>query len=1138
MPRRADLKRIVIVGSGPIVIGQACEFDYSGTQGAKALRADGYEVILVNSNPATIMTDPNLADRTYIEPLEPASLRAILERERPDALLPTLGGQTALNLALALHEDGTRAELGVELIGARPESIAKAESRLQFKEAMAKIGLETPRSGYAASVLEARAIVEGTGAEAGTGYPAIVRASYTLGGAGAGIAERPEELESVVSWALSQSPRGRVLVEESLLGWKEFELEVMRDRKDNFIVVCTIENIDPMGVHTGDSITVAPAMTLTDREYQRMRDAARMVMSEIGVETGGSNVQFALEPETGRMVIIEMNPRVSRSSALASKATGYPIAKISAKLAVGYTLDELVNDITGTSAAFEPVIDYVVVKWPRFSFEKFPGADARLGTQMKSVGEVMALGRTFNEALEKAARSLETGHDGIGSLLGRIDYRKLAESPSGARDLLMDAPREPSPPSERPAADEAELRAILLKLVHASLPDRPFYLADALRLGCSVDELYRASRIDPWFIRQIERIVSLERELTSLGTESLLAEPLRRAKRSGLADTRIGRLLGVKAEAVYAARMAHGIRPSFYNVDTCAAEFEAKTPYMYSTFDGHGGAEIPPRDRRKVIILGGGPNRIGQGIEFDYCCVHAAIALRALGIETVMVNCNPETVSTDYDTSDRLYFEPLRFEEVWAICEEERTKGELLGVLVQFGGQTPLKLAVALAQAGVPLLGTTADAIDRAEDRERFDALLGKLALKRPDGGMASNPDEALLVAERIGYPVLVRPSYVLGGRAMMICDGPRDLRHYAQIAVDAANNETGRARLLVDKYVDDAIEVDVDAVGDGKRVVIGGVMQHIEEAGIHSGDSACVLPPHSLSPALIASLEEQTRQLGVELGIVGLMNVQFAVKGNDVYVLEVNPRAARTIPFVSKATGRPLAQIAAKAMVGVSLDEQGIEDFEVPAHVAVKESVFPFNKLPGVDTQLGPEMRSTGEVMGIARTFARAYGKALTAAGVNLPRAGCAFISVQDTDKPAACVVARRLRALGFTLVATAGTAEALARARIPTATIHKVHEGSPHAVDALKDGSIQLVVNTTRGASAVRDSYSIRRHALQCSVPYFTTMSAALAGVDYLEAIDEEPTGASPRVKSLQEWSARGTAQPRPSRARRSAT
>ncbi len=1120
MPRRADLKKIVIVGSGPIVIGQACEFDYSGTQGAKTLAAEGYEVVLVNSNPATIMTDPGLAARTYIEPLEPRSLRAILAQERPDALLPTLGGQTALNLSLALHEDGTLDALGIELIGARPESIAKAESRRLFKEAMTRIGLETPNSGYAHSVDEARAIVEGTGGEPGTGYPAIVRASFTLGGTGAGIAEEPRDLERVVSWALSQSPRGRILVEESLLGWKEFELEVMRDRADNFIVVCPIENVDPMGVHTGDSITVAPAMTLTDREYQRLRDAARMVITEIGVETGGANVQFAVDPDTGRMVVIEMNPRVSRSSALASKATGYPIAKISAKLAVGYTLDELKNDITGTSAAFEPTIDYVVVKWPRFSFEKFPGADVRLGTQMKSVGEAMSIGRTFVEALEKAARSLENGHDGLATLVDRVDYHKLAQDPNATRDMLMDAPREPRAPTDHPPASQRELAGMLRRLVPIPLGDRLFFVADALRIGISIDELYRLTRIDRWFLRQIERIIEIERAIGAAGQGALAAEALREHKRAGFADSRIARLIGASEAEVAAARQRHGIQPSFYNVDTCAAEFVATTPYMYSTYDGAGGAEIAPSDRDKVIILGGGPNRIGQGIEFDYCCVHASFALRELGLETIMVNCNPETVSTDYDTSDRLYFEPLRFEEVLAICREEQTKGRLRGVIVQYGGQTPLKLAVPLARAGIELLGTSADAIDRAEDRERFDALLAKLGLRRPWGGIAASVEEARRIAAEIRYPVLVRPSYVLGGRAMMICDDERELDAYIHIAVEAAK-EAGNTRILVDKYITDAIEVDVDAVGDGKQVVIGGVMQHIEEAGIHSGDSACVLPPHSLSPALIASIEEQTRQIGLELGVVGLMNVQFAVKGNDVYVLEVNPRAARTVPFVSKATGRPLAKIAAKAMVGVALADQGVDDFAVPSHVSCKESVFPFIKLPGVDTHLGPEMRSTGEVMGIAKTFPRAYGKALVAAGVRLPRSGRAFISVSDKDKPVACAVARRLRALGFTIVATSGTARAFERARIPAETIRKVAEGSPHSVDALKQGTIQMVVNTTRGARSIRDSYSLRRHALQLNIPYFTTMSAALAGVEYLEAIDDDPAEQLPRVRSLQEWS-----------------
>ncbi len=1118
MPRRDDLKKILLIGSGPIVIGQACEFDYSGTQGAKSLRDEGYEVVLVNSNPATIMTDPSMAERTYVEPLEPRTLRAILERDRPDAILPTLGGQTALNLALELFEQGTLEALGIELIGARPASIRKAENRQEFKAAMAKIGLETPRSGFARSVAEARAIVEG---DKGTGYPTIVRASFALGGSGAGIAESPAELSSVVTWALSQSPNGEVLVEESLLGWKEFELEVMRDSADNFIVVCSIENIDPMGVHTGDSVTVAPAMTLTDREYQRLRDAARAVITEIGVETGGANVQFATHPDTGRMVVIEMNPRVSRSSALASKATGYPIAKISAKLAVGYTLDELVNDITGTSAAFEPTIDYVVVKWPRFSFEKFPGADTTLGTQMKSVGEAMSIGRTFCEAMEKAARSLETGHDGLSTLRGRVDLQSFLHETNESRDLLMEPPEAPTTRKSQPPPSERDLRSLLRRVVRRPQGDRLFLVTDALRLGITVDELYELTRIDRWFLHQLGRIVAMERRL--LGEAALEADTLRDAKRMGMTDERIARVAELPAERVRAARLALGLIPTFSNVDTCAAELTARTPYMYSTFTGDGGAEIPANATKKVIILGGGPNRIGQGIEFDYCCVHACFALREIGLETIMVNCNPETVSTDYDTSDRLYFEPLCFEDVLAICREEQQRGELAGVIVQFGGQTPLKLAVPLAREGIPLLGTPADAIDRAEDRERFDELLTKLSMRRPPGAIARDPEEARRIAREIGFPVLVRPSYVLGGRAMMVCDDEDELVAYMHVAVEAAR-EAGASSILIDKFINDAIEVDVDAVCDGHRVVIGGVMQHIEEAGVHSGDSACVLPPHSLSPALIASIEERTRQLGLELGVIGLMNVQYAVQGNDVFVLEVNPRAARTVPFVSKATGRPLAKIAAQAIAGRSFDEQGVEDMAWPPLVAVKESVFPFIKLPGVDTQLGPEMRSTGEVMGIARTFERAYGKALTAAGVRLPSKGTAFISVQDADKPAAAVVARRLRALGFELVATDGTARYLERARIPAERINKVAEGSPHTVDAMREGKIALVVNTTRGARAVRDSYSIRRAALLANIPYFTTLSAALAGVGFMEADDDAETGALPRVRSLQEWAALG--------------
>jgi carbamoyl-phosphate synthase large subunit len=1104
MPRRNDLRRILIIGSGPIVIGQACEFDYSGTQGAKALVSVGYDVILVNSNPATIMTDPELAGRTYVEPLTPETLARILAREKPDAVLPTLGGQTALNLALALDADGTLKKLGIELIGASPAAIRKAEDRLLFKEAMTKIGLSSPRSGYAHSVEEARTIVKETG------YPAILRPSFTLGGSGGDIVWTEAELVPKVSWALDQSPTREVLVEESVLGWKEYELEVIRDRADNFIVICSIENIDPMGVHTGDSITVAPSMTLTDREFQRLRDAARAVMTEIGVETGGSNVQFAVNPKDGRFVVIEMNPRVSRSSALASKATGYPIAKIAAKLAVGYRLDELENDITKTSAAFEPTIDYVVVKWPRFAFEKFPGAESRLGTQMKSVGEVMAIGRTFPEALQKAARSLETGRDGMSSLYEKVDYVALAAAPLVARDMAMDAPPEPAAKATGIARTPAELRDALAKLVAIPTPDRLFYVADAMRPPVSMadEELYKLTAIDPWFLAQIRRIVNAEAEIN-------LAPPtLREAKRLGFSDTQIAARVGKDVAAVRQARNEHGIKPVYRRVDTCAAEFVAHTPYLYSTYETE--SESAPTDRRKVIILGGGPNRIGQGIEFDYCCVHAVFALRELGLETVMVNCNPETVSTDYDTSDRLYFEPLTFEDTFAICEEERKKGTLEGVIVQFGGQTPLKLAVPLSRAGVKLLGTSADAIDRAEDRERFDQLLSKLGLRRPRGGIARGTADAFRVAKEIGYPVLVRPSYVLGGRAMMICHSDADLAAYVQLAVEAAR-EAGTQTILIDEFLRGAIEVDVDSLCDGRQAVIGGVMQHIEEAGIHSGDSTSVLPPHSLPSSIVASIEEQTRQIALELGVVGLMNVQFAVQDDRVYVLEVNPRASRTVPFVSKATGRPLAKIAAKLMAGKTLAELGVTDMVIPAHVSVKESVFPFSKFPGVDTMLGPEMRSTGEVMGIAGTFARAFGKSLLASGSRLPKEGRAFISVKDDDKPAACVVARRLRALGFSIVATAGTAKALERAQIPAEVLKKVGEGSPHVVDEIRAKTIAMVVNTTQGAKEVRDSYSLRRQTLLANIPYFTTMSAALAVVQSLEA-DREDSDIDAR--SLQEW------------------
>jgi carbamoyl-phosphate synthase large subunit len=1103
MPRRTDIQKILLIGAGPIVIGQACEFDYSGTQGAKALREEDYEVVLVNSNPATIMTDPELASRTYIEPLEWRTVAAILERERPQALLPTLGGQTALNLALTLHEKGVLQTLGVELLGAKPESIAKAEDRSLFKAAMEKIGLSCPRAGAAHSVEEAWEIVKTTG------FPAILRPSFTMGGSGGGIAYSEKEFAEKVSWALAQSPTREVLIEESVLGWKEYELEVIRDKADNFIVVCSIENIDPMGVHTGDSITVAPAMTLTDREYQRLRDAARAVMTEIGVETGGSNVQFAVSPTDGRVYVIEMNPRVSRSSALASKATGYPIAKIAAKLAVGYTLDELTNDITQTSAAFEPVIDYVVTKWPRFAFEKFPGAETQLGTQMKSVGEVMSIGRTFCESLQKAARSLETAKDGFVSLLDRVDYRLLAE-PKKTRDMGMEAPEPERPKTLPPTTDAAQLEA-LTKLVAIPTAERLFYVGDAMRLGMSDARLYELTRIDPWFLAQLRRIVVAEERMKKGETGP---EQMRGYKRLGFSDRQIATLTGSCEDDVRALRHAEGIRPVYARVDTCAAEFVAQTPYMYSTYESETESQAKT-GRRKVLILGGGPNRIGQGIEFDYCCVHAVMALRELGFEAIMVNCNPETVSTDYDTSDRLYFEPLTLEDVLAICDEEQPEG----VIVQFGGQTPLKLAVPLEKHGIKLLGTSADAIDRAEDRGRFDEVLQKLALKRPKSGIAHTVEEAYDIAEDLGYPVLVRPSYVLGGRAMMIAYSKVELEQYIYLALEAAR-EAGTTTILVDEFLKDAIEVDVDCMCDGKRAVIGGVMQHIEEAGVHSGDSSSVLPPHSLTTEIILSIEEQTRMLALELGVVGLMNVQFAVKGGEVYILEVNPRASRTVPFVSKATGRPLAKIAAKLMVGMTLDELRIDDGVVPRHVSVKESVFPFNKFPGVDTILGPEMRSTGEVMGIAETFARAFGKSMLAAGTGLEIVGKkrrVFISVKDEDKPVAVLIARRLRAQGFEILATRGTAAAITRARIPCEGIKKVNEGSPHVVDAIKSGTIAMVVNTTIGATEVRDSFSLRRQTLLANIPYFTTIAAGLAACDAIEAGD-----AIVRVKSLQEWAA----------------
>jgi carbamoyl-phosphate synthase large subunit len=1109
MPRRDDLRKIMLLGSGPIVIGQACEFDYSGTQGAKALKEEGYEVVLVNSNPATIMTDPEFADRTYVEPLLPSVVEAIIAREKPDAILPTLGGQTALNLALALHKSGALARYGVELLGANIDAITKAENRELFKAAMEKIGLGVCRARIARTIEEADAAVQDIG------FPVVLRPSFTLGGSGGGIAYNKEEFDHAIRWAFSQSPTHECLIEESVLGWKEFELEVIRDRADNFSVICTIENFDPMGVHTGDSITVAPAMTLTDKEYQRLRDAARAVITEIGVETGGANIQFAVNPEDGRVIVIEINPRVSRSSALASKATGYPIARVAAKLAVGYRLDELRNEITGMSAAFEPTMDYVVVKWPRFAFERFRGADPRLTTQMKSVGEAMAIGRTFKEAFQKAARSLEIGRDGLVSLLDRVDYRQILEEVRRMRQTSFGVGYVPPParePLAMPPATDEELREALLEIVETPLADRAWYIADAIRLGAGIEELHRATAIDPWFLGQIREIVDQERALAARKGEPLEPEEVLAAKAMGFSDARIAALRGIDPRVVYEQRAAAHIRPIYARVDTCAAEFVARTPYLYSTWGRQ--SESAPTHRKKVIILGGGPNRIGQGIEFDYCCVHAAFALKELGFETIMVNCNPETVSTDFDISDRLYFEPLTLEDVLAIVDEEKP----FGVIVQYGGQTPLTLALPLARAGVPILGTSADAIDRAEDRERFDQLLGKLGLRRPKGGIARGVQEAFEVAERIGFPVVVRPSYVLGGRAMEVVYSRTDLAQYFAVALQAVK-DAEKQTILLDEFLKDAIEVDVDCVSDGKSVVIGGILQHIEEAGVHSGDSSMVLPAHALPPEVLAAIRSSTRALALELGVVGLMNVQFAVRGSAVYVLEVNPRASRTVPFVSKAIGVPLAKIGAMVMAGKSLAEIGFTREIVPAQVAVKESVFPFAKFPGVDTILGPEMRSTGEVMGIAESFPVAFLKAQLAASGNLPEEGRVFLSVRDEDKPAACEIAARLAELGFQILATGGTQAALTRAGVPCERVNKVREGRPHIVDRLRNGDVAMVVNTTQGAQAIRDSFSLRRQTLISGIPYFTTIAGAAAAAAAIEARREAPL----QVCSLQEYHAR---------------
>jgi carbamoyl-phosphate synthase large subunit len=1073
MPKRTDIQSILLIGAGPIIIGQACEFDYSGTQALKALKEEGYRVILVNSNPATIMTDPEFADRTYIEPITTDVVEKIIAKERPDAILPTLGGQTALNLAIDLAEQGVLERYGVEMIGAKLESIKKAEDRDLFKAAMRRIGLDLPRSGYARSMKDAMRI------QKRLNFPVIIRASRTLGGSGGNFAYTAEEFKEVVQAGLSISPVHEVLIEESVLGWKEFELEVMRDHKDNVVIICSIENFDPMGVHTGDSITVAPAQTLTDKEYQIMRDAALRVIREIGVDTGGSNIQFAVSPMNGRMVVIEMNPRVSRSSALASKATGFPIAKIAAKLAVGFTLDEIPNDITReTPACFEPTIDYVVTKIPRFTFEKFPQARDWLTPQMKSVGEAMAIGRTFKESLQKAMRSLEIDSFGFEP---KVD--------------LSDAGR------------QASLASVREKLRRPNA-SRLWYVGDAYRLGMGTEEIYELSAYDPWFLEKIRAIIITEQEISgaSVGAADLQAEALRAWKQAGFADARIAQLLHCSEGEVRAVRKEKGVEAVFNSVDTCGAEFQAFTPYLYSTYEGED--ESKPTARKKIMILGGGPNRIGQGIEFDYCCVHAAFALREEGYETLMVNCNPETVSTDYDTSDKLYFEPLTLEEVMNIVDREKPDG----VIVQFGGQTPLKLALPLERAGVPIIGTSPDSIDLAEDRERFAELIERLGIKQPDNGIARSYDAAFKIAEGLGYPVLVRPSYVLGGRAMQIVYDGGALRDYMTHAVSASPEHP----VLIDKFLDDAIEIDVDALGDGEDCVIGGIMEHIERAGVHSGDSACSLPPKSIGPEVQDEIRRHTVALAKALNVRGLMNVQFAVQGSEVFVLEVNPRASRTVPFVSKAIGVPLAKLAAKIMVGRKLKDLGLTSEIRPKHISVKEAVFPFNKFPGVDTLLGPEMKSTGEVMGIDTSFGIAFAKAQLGSGMRLPMSGRVFISVRDEDKPAVAAVAHKLHRAGFQIVATRGTAAIFEARGIPCETVKKIQDGSPHVGDQIKKGEIAMVINTPTDAHSHADSYHIRRWALDYQVPYFTTVAgaeAAAEGMEYLNQRDFE-------VRALQDY------------------
>ncbi|EPR16608.1 carbamoyl phosphate synthase large subunit [Sphingobium indicum IP26] len=1105
MPKRTDISSILIIGAGPIIIGQACEFDYSGTQAVKALKEEGYRIILVNSNPATIMTDPEFADATYVEPITPEIVAKIIEKERPDAVLPTMGGQTALNTALALFNDGTLDKFGVKMIGADAAAIDKAEDRLKFRDAMDKIGLESARSRIAHTMEEALEALEFTG------LPSIIRPSFTLGGTGGGVAYNKEEFKRIVAEGLDASPTTEVLIEESLLGWKEYEMEVVRDRNDNAIIICSIENVDPMGVHTGDSITVAPALTLTDKEYQIMRNASIAVLREIGVETGGSNVQFAVNPKDGRLIVIEMNPRVSRSSALASKATGFPIAKVAAKLAVGYTLDEIENDITGaTPASFEPTIDYVVTKIPRFAFEKFKGSEPLLGTAMKSVGEVMAIGRNIHESMQKALRGLETGLSGFNN----VDHLEGAP-----KDDIVAALAQPT-------------------------PDRLLVAAQALREGLTVAEIHAIAKFDPWFLERIKEIIDAEAEILSNGLPQD-ADGMRRLKSMGFSDKRLAYLAlksanlrgmergiargsgliheavkamtgGVTEDEVRALRHRLGVRPVFKRIDTCAAEFEAKTPYMYSTYEapifGEAENEAQPSDRKKVVILGGGPNRIGQGIEFDYCCVHACFALSEAGYETIMVNCNPETVSTDYDTSDRLYFEPLTAEDVLEILSVEMSNGTLAGVIVQFGGQTPLKLAQALEDAGVPILGTSPDAIDLAEDRERFAALIDKLKLKQPANGIARSREEAIAVANRIGYPVLMRPSYVLGGRAMEIVDGQAQLEEYIATAVQVS----GDSPVLIDQYLRDAVEVDVDALCDGDDVVVAGVLQHIEEAGVHSGDSACSLPPYSLSDGIIAEIERQADVLARALSVRGLMNIQFAVKDGVVYLIEVNPRASRTVPFVAKAIGTPIAKIASRVMAGEKLKDLPRIDRNAIGHIAVKEAVFPFARFPGVDPVLSPEMKSTGEVMGIDSDFATAFAKAQLGAGTILPKGGTVFVSVKDSDKPVILPAVQKMAALGFTIIATGGTARYLGEQGIAVQPVNKVAEGRPHIVDRITDGDVDLIFNTTEGWQSLKDSKAIRTSALRAKVASFTTAAASVAAANAIEAL----RGHALEVRSLQSY------------------